>query len=149
MLSLILWAYKNIYRALSLAFLKSIMIVIFFALAAAYTRCWLPVTLISTAHIHLRDCIHLLFLVLHLKSNLRQDYLFISDFYCSSQNEVIFCDWNSNTQQAECWTNGETARKRQNDLPKISCDGTIHLPGFASLFYQLFILLVTEEVQAF
>lgn len=64
------------------------------ALATAYILCCLPITLISIASllplIPLSDCIHLLFLIIHLKSNLEQDYLFVSDFYCFSHSGIRF-----------------------------------------------------------
>jgi len=90
---------KYLQSSLLLAFLKSV-IKIFLSQCKSLGNSLYPV--LAAYHTHqycftvalnsLRDCIHLLFLVLHLKSNLGQDYLFISDFYCFSHNGIVFCD---------------------------------------------------------
>lgn len=94
-----LWAYNNIYTTLSLALLKSVINISCHnteALATAYALHCLPITVSCITsllpEIPLCDCIHLLFLVLHLQSSLGQGYLFISDFNCFTHNGIMFCD---------------------------------------------------------
>lgn len=161
MLSLMLWAYKNICRALSLAFLKSFIKISF----ATIEQPWQQLIPCAGCLSHLSELLHrcLKFPSVTVPICCFMSYtskaiwgrisfsfqIFIASVTMGSFSvtEIPTCNVHSSEQM------GKTDRERQNDLLKISCESweSGHCSSFCVciLFLTAIIFLIAEEVQAF
>lgn len=161
MLSLMLWAYKNICRALSLAFLKSFIKISF----ATIEQPWQQLIPCAGCLSHLSGLLHrcLKFPSVTVPICCFMSYtskaiwgrisfsfqIFIASVTMGSFSvtEIPTCNMHSSEQM------GKTDRERQNDLLKISCESweSGHCSSFCVciLFLTAIIFLIAEEVQAF
>lgn len=156
-----LWAYKNIYRALSLAFLKSFIKISF----ATIEKPWQQLIPCAGCLSHSSGLLHrcLKFPSVTVPICCFTSYtskaiwvritfsfqIFIASVTVGSFSvtKIPTCSMRSSEQV------GKTDRERQNELLKISCESweSGHYSSFCvcTLFLTTVILLITEEVQAF